>query len=113
MSVKANITIDQGATFISRVDVLDEYNDPIDLTGCIANGQIRKWYSSLNPVAVFTANSTVNSSHGVIMLSLTADQTAGIEAGRYVYDVKVTNPTNNIVIRVVEGVVTVTPRVTP
>lgn len=113
MGIKANITIDQGTSFIGRVDVTDENLDPIDLTGCVANGQIRKWYSSLNAAAVFTTNTTADPINGYIGLSLTPDQTAGLEAGRYVYDVKVTNPTNNIIIRVIEGIATVTPRVTP
>lgn len=113
MSIKANIIIDQGTSFIGRVDVTDENQDPIDLTGCVANGQIRKWYSSLNPAAVFTTNTTADPTNGYIGLSLTPEQTANLVAGRYVYDVKVTNPTNNIIIRVIEGIAMVTPRVTP
>lgn len=111
MAVKANLMIDQGATFLGRVEILDENDDPIDLTGCTADAEIRKWYSSLNSAAVFTTN-TVMTMPGTIGLSLTVDQTANLVPGRYVYDVKVTNPTNNTVIRVIEGIATVTPRVT-
>lgn len=112
MAVKANIIIDQGTTFVSKVDITDVNNDPLDITGCTANAELRKSYTSLNPVGVFATNTTVNSSMGVLMISLTADQTANIVAGRYVYDIKLYNPTTNVVIRVVEGIALVTPQVT-
>lgn len=112
MAIKANIIIDQGATFISRVNITDENNDPLDITGCTASAEIRKWYSSLNPVATFATNTSVNASLGIMTMELTADQTANIEAGRYVYDIKLYNPTTNVSIRVVEGVATITPQVT-
>jgi hypothetical protein len=53
-----------------------------------------------------TGNST-----GYISLTMTANTTANITAGRYVYDVEVTSNTG-IVTRVKEGIVTVTPNAT-
>jgi hypothetical protein len=50
-------------------------------------------------------------SAGEITLSLTANQTGNIVAGRYVYDVELTDAANSIT-RIVEGIVTINPQVT-
>jgi len=107
MATKANIVIDQGTTFNTIVDLKDENGDPLDTVGYTANSQIRKWYSSSNATVVFTANI----SNGSVTLALTANQTSNLESGRYVYDIFLTDAANTIS-RVVEGIVTVTPRVT-
>lgn len=106
MATRANIVIDQGTTFNTEVSLTDENGDPLDLSAYTANAQIRKWYSSSNSTAFTTALS-----NGTITLSLTPTQTANIESGRYVYDI-VIRSNANVVTRVVEGIVTVTPRVT-
>jgi hypothetical protein len=70
---------------------------------------MRKSYSSST---AYTIDSTVTgTANGEITLSVTAANTANLSAGRYVYDLKITSP-SNIVTRVVEGIVTVLPSVT-
>jgi hypothetical protein len=108
MAIKSNINIDQGTTFSLVVEAVHDNNSPIDLTNHTANSQIRKHYSSTNSVS-FTTN--VNSSLSTVTLSLTSTQTANIEWGRYVYDVNITS-NSGIVTRIVEGIATVSPRVT-
>lgn len=107
MATKANIVIDQNATFNTEIDLTDENGNLLDLSGYTANSQIRRWYTSTNAAATFT----VNLHAGAIFLSLTADSTANLVYGRYVYDVILTDPQSNKT-RVVEGIVTVTPGVT-
>ena len=107
MATKANLVIDQGATFSTDLTLTDENGDALNLNGYSSNSQLRKWYTSSNSVAFSTA---VNTDSGVITLSLTSDQTANIAAGRYVYDVEISNGTT--ISRVVEGIITVTPNVT-
>lgn len=107
MAFKANIVIDQGASFSSSITVTDDEGVPVDLTGYTGTAQMRKHYTSSNSVSFAVAVSNA----GIIALSLTANQTANIAAGRYVYDVEVTD-TNNLVYRIVEGIVTLTPQVT-
>lgn len=109
MSTKANLVIDQGSDFQTELSLLDDNGDPIDLNGYYANSQIRKWYTSLKPAAVF--NAAINVESGTIILTLSANQTSRLVAGRYVYDVETTSP-GMLVSRVVEGIVTVTPQVT-
>jgi len=106
MATKANISIDQGTTFSTVVALTDDAGNPLNLTAYSANSQIRKWYTSSNSVA-FTTELT----DGDIILSMNAATTGSLSAGRYVYDVTVTDNANNIT-RVVEGIVTVNPRVT-
>lgn len=108
MAQKANIVIDQGATYITTIDVTDDDGTPIDLTNYSAAAQMRKHFSSISYIQ-FTTN--VGGINGGVTLSLTANQTANIAAGRYVYDCELTAP-DGTVSRIIEGIVTVTPNVT-
>lgn len=107
MATKANLVIDQGATFSTDLNLTDENGDPINLGGYTANSQIRKWYTSSNATNFTTS---INVSTGVVTLSLTANQTGSLTSGRYVYDVEINDGTTTS--RIVEGIVTVTPQVT-
>jgi hypothetical protein len=108
MATKSNLVIDQGSTYSVTLDLTDENGDVINLTGYVANSQIRKWYTSTSPAATFTTS--INAVSGELDLSLTANQTSNLVAGRYVYDVELNN--NGVISRIVEGIVTVTPQVT-
>jgi hypothetical protein len=107
MATKANLVIDQGATFSTDLTLTDENGDALNLNGYTANSQLRKWYTSSNSIVFSTS---VNTDIGVVTLSLTSNQTANITAGRYVYDVEISDGTT--ISRVVEGIITVTPNVT-
>ena len=109
MAAKANIFVDQGSTFSTYLELSDENGNITDLSGYSVEGQIRKWYTSSNAV---TFSTSVNSDFGTITLSLTSSQTNNMVAGRYVYDVEITEISTNAISRVVEGIVTVTPGVT-
>ena len=110
MAVYSNIVIDQGADYTASVDVTDSDGDAVDLTGHTAAGQIRKTYSSTTAVdfAVSFANPRTT---GTISISLTNAQTNAMKAGRYVYDVEITNGAG-VKTRVLEGQVEITPGVT-
>jgi hypothetical protein len=109
MAIKANLVIDQGTTYSTELDLTDENGDGILLAGYTANAQMRKWYTSSNSVVFSTS---VDNSTSSITLSLSANQTSSLAAGRYVYDVTITDTGTNTITRLVEGIVTVTPRVT-
>jgi len=108
MATKTNLTIDQGATFSSTITITDEDGDIVDLTGYTGASQLRKHYTSSNSTS-FSVSITANT--GEVNLSLSANQTSNLVAGRYVYDVEITN-SSNVVSRVLEGIITVTPNVT-
>lgn len=109
MATKANLVIDQGTDYSTVVNVTNDDGTPVNLTGYTGRGQIRKHYTSTN--AVSFAVSVSNTEGGQLTLALTAPQTSNMAAGRYVYDVEVVSSAN-IVSRIVEGIVTLTPEVT-
>lgn len=108
MAIKANLIIDQGTDYSTSVLLQNDTGEAVNLSGYVANAQLRKTYSSSN---AHTFTTQVDTATGSIILSMTDTQTANINPGRYVYDVYVTD-TSNVVSRIVEGIVTVTPRVT-
>jgi methionine-rich copper-binding protein CopC len=70
---------------------------------------LRKNYTS---TAYTTINATNNSpTNGIIVMSLTAVQTAALKSGRYVYDLQIA-AADGTVTRVIEGVITFRPEVT-
>lgn len=107
MAAKVNIVIDQGATFTTSYTILNDSDQPIDFTTYTAESQMRKTYTSSNAYS-FTVGLHSN---GQIDLSMTANTTASIVAGRYLYDVEVRD-LSGVVSRLVEGIVTVTPNIT-
>lgn len=108
MAIKANIQIDQGTSFATSIDVTDEDGNLVDLTGYTGAAQMRKHYTSST---YYSFDVSVYSDIGEVMLSMSANTTNSIAAGRYVYDCELTD-SNGIVSRLVEGIVTVTPGVT-
>jgi hypothetical protein len=105
----AELTVDQGTTFETSIDLVGDDGASINIAGYSFLGQIRKSYYSANATANLTLTVLSNTSGNLIM-SLDAATTANIKAGRYLYDVKMTD-TSNVTTRVVEGVITVTPQV--
>lgn len=109
MAIKANLIIDQGASFESSFNVTDDDDATINLTGFTGAAQMRKHYTS---VSYYTFNVAIDAVLGIVTLSMDANTTNTIPAGRYVYDCELTDTTSNVRSRLVEGIVTVTPQVT-
>ena len=106
----AELTVDQGSTFESTIDLVSDDGAVINVAGYIFTGQLRKSYYSANATANLTLT-IVNAANGNVKVSISAANTANIKAGRYLYDIKMTD-TSNTVTRLVEGVITITPQVT-
>lgn len=106
----AELTIDQGATFSSTLDLTNDDNSPMNLANTAFVGQIRKSYYSTNPTANLVISVEGAAANGRIRMSLDAANTANIKPGRYVYDLKMTN-SSNVTIRIIEGIATVTAQV--
>lgn len=111
MAAFVELYVDQGTTFNNVINLTDDLtNAPINVAGYIVRGQLRRSYYSTNPSANLTCTIT-DAANGEITLSLTDSQTANIKAGRYLFDVE-TKDTSNVVSRVLEGIITVTPEIT-
>lgn len=108
MAVKANLVVDQGTTYSTVITVESSDGDIVDLTTYTGVAQMRKHYTSSNSVSFVVGLGGVL---GTVTLQMTANTTANLAAGRYVYDVELTD-SSNTVSRIIEGIVTVTPNVT-
>lgn len=109
MSQLSNLVIDQGSDFVATLDLEDSIGNSLDLSEYNVRGQIRKAYTSITWVDIACAKTT---NIGEIKISLTAAQTGAMKDGRYVYDIEIVHAILGTVIRVIEGQITVTPRVT-
>ena len=105
----AELTLEQGANFTTTVTVNGSDGSPTNLLNYTGAAQIRKSYYST------TANnftvSISNAAAGELTVSMTAANTANLTAGRMLYDLLITSPTN-VKTRVVEGIATILPSVT-
>jgi hypothetical protein len=109
MATISNIFINQGANFTTTVTISDSDGDALDLTSYTALAQIRKTYESTTATD-FTSTFDADRTTGKITISLTDTQTSGLDAGRYVYDLLITDA-SSVKTRVVEGIATVNPSV--
>ena len=108
MAIIANLFIDQGTDYAITVDCTDSAGEILDLTGYTAASQIRKHYTSSNATNMSV---TLNGNSGIVTLTMNNSVTAAMTSGRYVYDLELTD-SSNVVSRIVEGTVTITPQVT-
>lgn len=112
MAAIANLTVDQGASFSSDVTVKDANGNAFDLTGYTAAAKMAKGYASTRTRTTITATVDATPTTGVVALTLTAAQTAALDAERYVYDLEITKTASGDVTRVIEGIINVSPQVT-
>ena len=114
MAQYTNLVVEQGTSFARKLTVTNKDGSAFNLTGWSGAGDIKKTYSSLNPSATFTVT-IPTPTNGEVNISLSTKETATLAAGRYVYDVVIYPGINSPfdgVKRVMQGQVTVTPRVT-
>jgi len=107
MAVIQNLVIDQGTTFSLIFNITNADGTAKDLTSYTGSSHLRKSYYT-NTYTAFTV--AKDNLEGEITISLTATQTSALKAGRYVYDVEILS--NVETLRVLEGIITVTPEVT-
>lgn len=107
MATVQNITIDQGTTFSLTITLTNDDGTAKDLSSYTVSAQMRKSYYTSTYTAFTTAKVDLT---GELTISLTAAQTSDIKAGRYVYDIEIASSAETL--RILEGIVTVTPEVT-
>ena len=79
----------------------------VNVQGYTVISQLRRSYYSANASANITCSIT-NAINGEISMTMDANTTANIKAGRYLFDLRITDH-DSIVSRVLEGIITVTP----
>jgi len=107
MATVENLVIDQGQTFSFSLTLSNADGSAKDLSTYTTTSQMRKSYYS-STATDFTTAQVDNT--GEITISLTAAQTSNLKAGRYVYDIEIASAAETL--RVLEGIVIVTPEVT-
>ena len=107
MAAIQNLVIDQGTTFSLIFNITNVDGTAKDLTSYTGSSHLRKSYYT-NTYTAFTV--AKDNLEGEITISLTATQTSALKAGRYVYDVEIVS--NVETLRVLEGIITVTPEAT-
>lgn len=108
-----DLLVEQGTTFATTITLDDVTGAAYNLYNYSASSQIRKSYYSSNAAGHFLVVVS-NPTAGVITISMDAANSANIMAGRYVYDVKLFSNTDasNNTIRILEGIVEISPSVT-
>jgi hypothetical protein len=107
MAKRVNLVIDQGSTFATTFELVDDYDEPLVVSDYTSRGQMRKHYEANSSTSFVTALAT-----GQLTISLTAAQTANLTPQRYVYDIELVDTVANSVTRIVEGFINVTPEAT-
>lgn len=114
-----DIVINQGTDVAIEIHLENDSGSTYDLTSRSVSAKMKRRYadSANDPDTVaFNAVVTTPPEDGIITLSLTNTETDALKTrGRYVYDVEVSytdSDSNQIIQRVLEGQITVTPSVT-
>ena len=116
MAQQEDFSIDQGADVTIELHLVNKNGSAKNLASHTVAAKMKKTYATADSDAVsFTTAIVAPASRGITTLSLTNTQTDSLVAGRYVYDVEVSyldSDSDQIVERVLEGKITVTPSVT-
>lgn len=110
MAAYVELFVDQGANFNNVINLTDDVtNLNVNVQGYTVISQMRRSYYSANASANITCSIT-NALNGEITMTMNANTTANIKAGRYLFDMRVTDR-GGVVNRILEGIITVTPRI--
>lgn len=109
MAYKCDLKIEQGATFALEIACQDDSGAVMPLTGCVAAAQVRYKISDPTPAATFTA--FVDETGGIVTLSLSADDTSGLNRTYGVWDANIEWPGGSVQ-RLAEGNVEISLEVT-
>lgn len=101
MAVPAvNITIEQGADFASTFTITNNDGSVFNLLNNSAVAKLKKFPGSETS---YSFSTSITVSTGKITLTMANSVTSTIPAGRYYYDILLTNDTTGLKTRVIEG----------
>lgn len=106
MAQEADIIIDQGSDYKQLLSAIDMEDNPVDLAGYTIQSKFRSSYSANASYSLIC--SIEDSFSGLFSIMLYGNVSMNIPAGRYVYDIQVTDNAGNKQ-RVLEGTLTLTP----
>ena len=108
MSAYTELTLEQYSDFYTTITLDDIQGDAINLALYSVASSIKR--SPFSKTSYVFDSIITDNANGVISLSMTSANTANRPPNRYLYDVLISGDGN--IIRVAEGIVTVTPGIT-
>ena len=111
MAGTINLYVDQGSDFHTELVLQNDDGSTIDLTGFDIYSQFRKSFQS-SQFYEFDCSVVGNPELGAITMVLSGSISSDIPPGRYLYDVEIVDSLNNVQVRVIEGLVILTPEIT-
>lgn len=115
MAQQRDFVIDQGTDVTIELHLKNEDGTDKDLSGHILRGKIKKNYNTTDSDQIFDWVTAVSSpaADGIGTITLSSATTDTMKAGRYVYDIElVSGDSADIVERILEGKINITPSVT-
>jgi hypothetical protein len=104
------LNLDQGADFSFDMTITNDDGTARNISGYTFASSMKKSYYSSNVAANLTAT-IVTAQAGIVRFAIDAANNSTIKAGRYLFDIKQTDTSNNVT-RIVEGLITVNPGIT-
>ena len=109
MATKVNIFADQGSDYTLDITVKDDDGSVTDLTTFTVNASFKKSYSTSQ--THFFTTQVIDASAGTMKLKLPAETSSNVSYGKYVYDMVIDSTTLDSTRRVIEGILTIRPKV--
>lgn len=104
------LNLDQGADFNFDMTITNDDGTARDITNFTFASSMKKSYYSTTTTANLTPT-ILDSGNGLVRFEITAANNVIIKAGRYLFDIKQVDDSNNTT-RIVEGLIIVNPRIT-
>jgi hypothetical protein len=116
MAQQRDFVIDQGSDITFELHLKNENGGAKDLTGHALRGKIKKTYDTTDSDQIFDFTSTsikFPPEDGVALITMSSAISDTMKSGRYVYDIELLSGSDSdIVERILEGKLNVTPSVT-
>jgi len=116
MAQQRDFVVDQGSDITIELHLKNEDGSTKDLTGHLVRGKIKKSYDTTDNDQIFNFTQTTIQSPStscIALITLSNTLTDTMKAGRYVYDIELlSGDVSDIVERILEGKLSVTPSVT-
>jgi hypothetical protein len=107
-----DLYVDQYSTYNTMMTLVNTSGEAINLSNYTITGNVKKSYITSNVEGQFNIT-TANSTNGSIYIALSQSVTSNLKINRrYVYDIIKKDIANNIVSKIIEGTIYVTPGVT-
>ena len=109
MATKVNIFADQGSDYTLDITVKDDDGSVTDLTTFTVNAHFKKSYGTSQTHNFSTQ--VIDDAAGTMKLKLPAETSSNVSSGKYVYDMVIDSTTLDSTRRVIEGILTIRPKV--